>query len=111
MTFIYFLLPIFIWNEIFYLLNKPRLDKRIKEKNSISKIDSFFYFTRITFWLIIILGLFSDMKILFTILLLSRLIQIPLYHINRKVFIYYDNFLPLISSLIMFLIILFRIIG
>ena len=106
----YCIFIIFIWNEIYYIKNKLRIDK-IKSLKKTSKIDIIFYTTRIIYWIFIIIGLFSSLKIIFLTLLIAKIIQVPLYHINRKVFIYYDNFLPLISSIIILIILITKIIN
>lgn len=109
----YTTLILFIWNEIYYIKNKIRLDKNFKTKSveKMTKLDVFFYMTRVLYWTFIIIGLFSSLKLFFIIILVIRLIQIPIYHLNKKLFIYYDNFLPLICSLLLVLILLVKIIS
>lgn len=96
----YIFLLVFIWNEIYYIKNKKKLDSNFKLRpiESLTKIDRLFYFIRVIYWLSIIIGLFSTMSLFFWILLLIKILQVPIYHISRRFFIYYENFLPLLSS-------------
>lgn len=111
-TFFYIFLSLFIWNEIYYLYNREKLDINFKNKDieSISNTDVLFYFTRLLLWIFIIIGLFID-PLGFSILLTIKLLKAPFYHINRKLFIIYDTVLPIISSLYIIVIIILHFIG
>lgn len=109
----YSFLLLFIWNEFYYVKNKLRLDKNLKNKDieMVTKSDVFFYFIRLIYWSFLILGLFTSMKVFFLILLSLRILQIPLFHIHRKTYIYYDNFLPVVSSILMVIILVIKLIS
>lgn len=113
-TFFYIFLSLFIWNEIYYIRNKERLDKNFRNKDieSINKKDLFFYFTKVLYWIWIAIGLFSDMKVYFIILLSLIIIKFPLYHLRNKVYyMIYDNALPILSIIMISIIILSKAIS
>lgn len=111
-TFFHIFLSLFIWNEIYYLYNRERLDINFKNKDiqSTTGVDVFFYLTRFLLWVSIIIGLFIS-PISFSILLSIKLLKVPLFHLNRKVFIIYDTVLPILSSFMILTIILLYFIG
>jgi len=81
---LYTLSSIFIWNNIYYLLNYERLDKRFTERDKNSKVDLIYYITKVLFWIWLIVGLFTPMKYTFAVMLGIGLIRIPMYHISKK---------------------------
>ena len=104
---------IFIWNELYYIKNKLRLDINFRKKDikSTTMKDVLFYITRFFYWLFTLIFLFVGSGSLFIVLFAFKLIQIPLYHLNRKWFIYYENFLPIMCSIVLFLIALTQVIN
>jgi len=107
MNILLIILPIlFIWNEIYYIKNKLRLDLNFKKKNikSITTKDVIFYITRFLYLTFTLVFLFIGSGKLFVILFTLKAFQIPLYHVNRKAFIYYENFLPILCSIVLSLI-------
>lgn len=105
-TFFYTFLLVFVLNEVYYLFNRERLDVNFKNKDieSTTKLDLVYYLTRVMYWVWIIAGLFSGLSYLFVILLVVGFIKFPLFHINRKAYIIYDTFLPMVSMLILSII-------
>ena len=81
---IYTLSLLFVWSNIYYLLNYERLDKRFTERDRNSKVDLVYYITKVLFWMWLVVGLFTPMKYTFLIMLGIVLIRIPIYHINKK---------------------------
>lgn len=81
---IYTLSLLFVWNNIYYLLNYERLDKRFTERDRNSKVDLVYYITKVLFWMWLIVGLFTSMKYIFMIMMGIGLIRIPIYHISKK---------------------------
>jgi hypothetical protein len=112
-TIFYSLFIIFIWSEFFLIKNKIRLDTNFRNRDikAITKLDVFFYFIRLVYWICLFIGIFSSFQSLFITILILKLIKLPLYHINRKWYIYWDNFLPLISSFLLLVILFAKIIG
>lgn len=110
-TLFYIFSSLFIWNEIYYLYNRDRLDINFKNKDieSTPVTDFLFYFTRLLMWIFIVIGLFIN-PLSFSILLILKLLKSPLYHINRKLYIIYDTILPIISSIYISVIILLHFI-
>lgn len=112
-TFFYAFLSVFIFNEIYYLFNRERLDTNFKNKDieSTTKADVLYYFTKVLYWVWIITGLFSGLSYLFVILFSLRFMKFPLFHINRKIYIIYDTILPLMSVLVLMIILFVKFIG
>lgn len=106
-SFFYIFLSIFIWNELYYLLNRNRLyDKNVKNDILIlSNIDIFFYFTRFIMWMFIALGIFLNTT-MFSIILAIKIIKFLIYHINKKYFIIYDTISPVLTSIVFLIIII-----
>jgi hypothetical protein len=102
----------FIFNEIYYVFNKNRLDVSIKSSDkSFIRFDILYYIFRILFWIWMIIGMWSSQSILFSFLVTSHLIRFPFYHLNRKLYIIWDNILPSISIIFILIILAFKIIG
>lgn len=112
-TFFYTFLLVFILNEVYYLFNRERLDVNFKNKDieSTTKLDVIYYLTRVMYWSWMIVGLTSGLSYLFMILISFRFIKLPFYHINRKLYIIYDTFLPIISILMILIILFVKFIG
>jgi hypothetical protein len=81
---IYTLSLLFIWSNIYYLLNYERLDKRFSERDRNSKIDLVYYITKVLFWIWLVVGLLTSLKYTFIMMIGISLIRIPMYHISKK---------------------------
>lgn len=110
---LFYLISIFfIFNEIYYVFNKNRLDVSIKSSDkSFIRFDILYYIFRILFWIWMIIGIWSSQSVLFSFLVTSYLIRFPFYHLNRKLYIIWDNILPSISIIFILIILIFKIIG
>jgi len=108
-----FFLVLFIFNEIFYVYNKTELDSLFADKNlsALSKLELVYYLLRVLYWVFLGLGLFSSHYILFLILIVFRFLKFPLFHINKKLYIVWNNILPIISIIMMLIILFFKIKG
>ena len=69
-TFFYTFLIVFIWNEIYYITNKHRLSLNFKNKDleSTTILDVVYYFTKVLYWIWLIIGIFSSLSTYFIIL-------------------------------------------
>ena len=113
-TFFYIFLSVFIWNEIYYVKNRDRLDKNFKNKSIdlVNKTDLFFYFTKVLYWTWIIIGLFSEIQTYFIILSILRFLKFPLYHLRNKLYyLIYNNILPILSIIMIAIIMAIKFIG
>lgn len=75
---------LFIWSNIYYIINYNRLDKRFAERDRNSKVDLVYYVTKVLFWIWLVVGLFTPMKYIFMIMMGIGLIRIPMYHISKN---------------------------
>jgi len=103
---IYLLLMIFICNEVYYLLNKDRLNTNFKniDIQSIKNIDIIYYLTKVFYWGWITLNMFysdTSLRPYFISLFILGLLKFPIYHINKKAYIIFDMILPFISVVIL----------
>ena len=80
----YLLSIIFIYNNIYYLLNYKKIDTRFKDRSKNSILDLFYYITKIVFWIWMIIGLSTPMKSIYILMIIIGLIRIPIFHINNK---------------------------
>jgi hypothetical protein len=81
---IYTISLLFIWSNIYYVINYNRLDKRFAERDRNSKVDLVYYVTKVLFWIWLVVGLFTPMKYIFMIMMGIGLIRIPMYHISKN---------------------------
>jgi hypothetical protein len=103
----YLSILLFTWNEIYYILNKDRLDINFKNKDvmSVTKIDLIYYAVRVLYWGWIIYGMFFyTPHFYFILLFILGFLKFPIFHINRKLYFVYEFILPIISILILVLL-------
>jgi len=90
--------------NVYYIFKHNELDKRFEERDlmKLSKLDLVYYFTRFTYWIWIIVGLFSGQSFIFCVLIGLASLKFPLYHINKNIFRVYNDIYPIlcIASLI-----------
>ena len=87
----------FIISNLYYIFNRKLLDTRFKNKEDLSGIQLFYYYTRFLYLPWLLIGLFSVFKLYFILLLLVSLLKFPFYHINKKTYVYYIIALPIID--------------
>jgi hypothetical protein len=98
---------LFIWMNIYYLLNISKLNTRLINRDlySVEKIEYIWYLTKTFYWIWLFIGLFIPQVVIYSILnILLGIIKFPLFHINSKIYKVWCLFMPLISSFILFLI-------
>ncbi len=101
---IYTLSLLFIWSNIYYLLNYERLDKRFSERDRNSKIDLVYYITKVLFWIWLVVGLLTPLKYTFIMMIGISLIRIPMYHISKKLSSIWFRLTPPFYIILMILI-------
>jgi len=111
--FFYTFLLSFIWNELYYILNRKRLNTNFENKDidSMRKMDLIYYSIRVLYWIWMIIGMFSGMSTFFIILFSLGFLKFPLYHTSSKIYKIYDYILPFSSIIILVLILIIRFIG
>lgn len=101
----YLLSLLFIFKNIFYIINKEKLDKRFYQKD-IQMSPFLFYYYLISviyiFWLV--LGLLTGYKTIFYILLIVELLKFPIYHISVRLYDRYLKISPIIHILFLFIL-------
>jgi hypothetical protein len=100
----YLLSIIFIWSNIYYIFNRSVLDVRFEFKENTSKTQLFYYYSKLFYWLWLCLGLFTEYYTYFYILGGLSLLKFPLYHLNKKLYVYYIMILPLLNIIFMILL-------
>ena len=112
-TLFYSLIIIFFWMELYYVYNKTHLDTIFKNRDieKTSMKDIFYYILRLSFYIWMIVGLFSSQSSIFLFLTILNLVRFPFYHISRKLYIIWDNILPAISIIFMMIILVYKIKG
>ena len=106
----YFLSIFFIWSEIYYVYNKSRLDLNFRNKDIslITKLDLLFYFCKFSFFIWMILGIWSSQQELFILLIILNFIKFPFYHLSKRVYAIWDNILPIINIIEISVILIYR---
>ena len=106
----YLVLILFILNEIFYFLNRKRLDLFFSKKDpsKIKKIDLFYYLIKITSVVWPIIGLFSSFSGLFSVVILLSVFKFIFYHISKRFYDVYVNIYPTLIISVYLTILFYR---
>lgn len=109
---LFYLLPIvFILNELYYILNKHRLSLNFKNRDveSTTIFDIFYYFTRLLYWICLIVGMFSSLSTYFIILFSLVIIKSIIYRTKKKsTYVILDNLFPILSIFFLSIILLIK---
>jgi len=114
MTALFYTLTIlFFWMEIYYVYNKANLDTIVKNRDveQTSMKDILYYVSRLLFYVWLIIGMWSSQSDLFIFLTVLHALSFPFYHLSRKLYIIWGNFLPSISIIFMLIILVYKIKG
>jgi hypothetical protein len=98
---IIYLSILFIYSNIYYLLNYKRLDKRFHERDKNSKLDLIYYITKLLFFIWILSGLILKKNWFFILMISMIIIKIPIYYLNKKWYNLFYRITPPIQILIM----------
>lgn len=102
---IFYILSIaFIWSNAYYFLNRKVLETRFEDKKNTSKVQLVYYYTKLLYWIWLSIGLFTELNTYFVILGVLSLLKFPLYHLNKKIYVYYIVMLPLLNIITMVLL-------
>lgn len=104
MTLFKLLTILFIFNNIYYLLNYRRLDKPFKERDKNRIFDLLFYINKVVFLGWLVLGLFTTEWINISILISIILLRFPIYYLNKKTSSILFRLTPPISIIILLMI-------
>ena len=101
-TIFYFLGLLFIINEIYLVYNRQRLNELFENKDikNTTVLDVISQSLKPIMFIWIILGIWSSNSLFFFILIGLYVIKFPLYHINKRAHIIWDNLLPILNVLI-----------
>jgi hypothetical protein len=108
---IYYILSIlFIWMNIYYIFNINKLDIRFFDRDisTITKIQYFWYITKIFYWIWLIIGLFTPAYFFIMLNILLGLLKFPIFHLNTTFYKVWCLSVPLISSVILYVILGFN---
>jgi len=88
----------FMWNQLYYIYNKQRLDTSFKNRDieSIKILDLIHFFLRTIFYFWMIWGALQLNNWVIGLLLL-HLLSVPLFHLKRMAYIVWNNILPIIT--------------
>jgi hypothetical protein len=92
---------LFIWSNVYYVINYNRLDKRFAERDRNSKVDLIYYVTKVLFWIWLVVGLFTPIKYIFMIMMGIGLIRIPMYHISKNLTSVWFRLTPVFYTILM----------
>ncbi len=99
---------IFIWSEIYTVHNKVRIEKNFLNKDipATTRMDVIYFLTRFAFFVWIIFGFWTPVSNLFILLFSFNFMKFPLFHINKKLYVIWDNILPAINIVQILLIVI-----
>lgn len=101
----------FIWNDLYYMLNKHRLNINFKNRDieSTTILDLAYYFTKLAYWIWIIIGLFSNLSPYFIVLFSLVSIKLITFKLKkRSLYVILDIITPVISILILSVLLFIR---
>ena len=110
-TFFYTFLIVFIWNEIYYIINKHRLSLNFKNKDleSTTILDLAYYLTKVLYWSWLIIGMFLSLSPYFIILFSLVIIKLITFKSRKKsLYVIFDNIFPILSAFLLGVIILIK---
>jgi hypothetical protein len=110
-TFFYLLSIVFILNEIYYIQHKHRLSLNFKNKDieSTTVFDIFYYFTRLLYWIWLIVGIFTSLSPYFIILFTLVTIKLLTFKSKKKsLYVIFDNIFPILSVFFLGVILLIK---
>ena len=110
-TFFYTFLIVFIWNEIYYIINKHRLSLNFKNKDieSTTILDITYYFTKVLYWSWLIIGMFLSLSPYFIILFSLVIIKLITFKSRKKsLYVIFDNIFPILSVFLLGVILLIK---
>jgi hypothetical protein len=93
---------LFIWMNLFYLANITKIDIRVRENNTFSKIHLFYYFTKILYWIWIFLGLFLPTFLINSSIITMMIVKFISFHFSNKFYKLTNVIIPLLSSILIF---------
>ena len=88
---------IFILNNIFYLLNYKRLDKKFSDRDKSSILDLVYYINKVLFLIWLIFLFWTSFKIYSIILVSTILFRIPLLFLSNKMLSLIFRLTPIIN--------------
>jgi|SaaInlV_100m_DNA_2_1039680.scaffolds.fasta_scaffold04272_4 hypothetical protein len=97
---VFYILPIlFIFMNVYHMLKNKQLDKRFRERDIIgmSRLDIIYYFTKISYWIWVPIGFFTNQPELFYVLFVLGFLKFPTYHFNKNIFRIYNDIYPIFS--------------
>jgi hypothetical protein len=111
MIFNVILILLFIWMNLYYLGNLTKLDVRFSQidKSSIGLVQYVYYFSRLSYWLWIILSLFLAYNNFIVLLFSFNVIKFLIYPFSKKFYKILNVITPFISIILLVIILLLNI--
>jgi hypothetical protein len=108
-TIFYLFIFLLTLNEIYYILNRRKLDILVKNKqiDNVRIMDIIPYLLKVCSYVIPIIGLFSSFKEYFITFIIINLFRFLIYHLNNRLYHIYIYIVPIVN-IIIYLIILFN---
>jgi hypothetical protein len=93
------LIILFIINNIYFLKNRYYLQKKFSEKNTSNNrlLEVLYYYVNLSYYIFILLGLFTNDNLYFYILSILFLLKFPIYHVSKKVYVIFSYLYPYIK--------------
>lgn len=106
----------YLFSIFFIFMNYIQLfrDKKLEfnkhnNTSNISKLDVFYYLSKVLYWIWVPIGMLTYQSDLFILLFMFGGLGFIIYHISKKIFIVYNKIFYPIICMIILLIILFNI--
>jgi hypothetical protein len=102
LVFYYSLSFIFIWMNLFYLSNISKIDVRFYNQDfkQVSKVFLVYYFTRISYWIWLFIGIFLPISNFILIIFVINILRFIIYFVNKNIFKYYNVLVPFFTIII-----------
>lgn len=112
-TLFYLFCIVFIANEVFYLLNRKRIDLIFDKREMVDvKLSYIFYFMiKTVSYIWPIIGVFSSLSNIFLCIIGFGALRFAAYHINRRLYDAYTSIMPFIIIVMYLLVLICRFKG
>lgn len=95
---------LFIWSNLYYIINYKRFDMPFSERVVNKKIDILYFTSKGLFWIWILAGIFTPVKNIIYLILLFTLIKFIIFHFNNKLYSFLFKMTPPLIIILMIII-------
>jgi len=92
---------LFIFSNIYYILNYKRLDEPFRLRDYSKKIDLLYYLLKVIFIFWVIFGIFYNLSTLYYLLMLVMLLRFPVFYTSKAFYLKYHRLVPIFNVILL----------